>query len=293
MHGVRRLKEVRLALLAALLVAAVTQVVAGDLKSLATPQELALGQVFAEQVDHQYPLLRDPVLGWYVNLRGRQLADRSTRNDIPYFFRVIDSDEINAFALPGGHIYLNLGVLQVADQEAELLGIVAHEVGHVVGRHGAKQMVKQQWASIALATGIGAYPNYYAYLAGNLFGELGFLKMTRDAEREADQLGFQILIAAGYDPASMIAMFEKLQARYKEEPDRLEKLFLTHPPTDERIANLKELMGATRLPPGLRRGTDEFGAIKVRVMERYPPPKPEERKSKGKEAKTTKPGGER
>lgn len=292
MHGVRRLKEVRLALLAALLVAAVTQVRAGDLKSLATPQELALGQVFAEQVDHQYPLLRDPVLGWYVNLRGRQLADRSTRNDIPYFFRVIDSDEINAFALPGGHIYLNLGVLQVADQEAELLGIVAHEVGHVVGRHGAKQMVKQQWASIALATGIGAYPNYYAYLAGNLFGELGFLKMTRDAEREADQLGFQIMIAAGYDPASMIAMFEKLQARYKEEPDRLEKLFLTHPPTDERIANLKELMAATRLPPGLRRGTDEFGAIKFRVMERYPPPKPEQNKSKEKEAKTTKSGGE-
>lgn len=257
---------------------AVSPVVAGDLKSLTTPQELALGQMFAEQVDLQYPLLRDPVLRWYANLRGRQLADRSPRADIPYFFRVIDSPEINAFAIPGGHIYLNLGVFQVADQEGELLGILAHEVGHIVGRHSAKQIVKQQWAQVALTAAIGAYPNYYAYLAGNLFGELGFLKMTRDAEREADEIGFQIMVDAGYDPRSMIAMFEKLQQRYKEEPGRLEKLFLTHPPTDERLANLKAQLMATRPPEDLRLDSAEFEEIKARVTARYPAPTPDKEK---------------
>lgn len=281
--------DLRLALAAVLLILATSQVLAGGLKSLTTPQELALGQTFAEEVDRQYPMLRDPVLSWYVNLRGRQLADRSPRNDIPYFFRVIDSSEINAFAIPGGHVYVNLGDLQVADHEAELLAIMAHEVGHIVGRHGAQQIVKQQWASLALSTAIGAYPNYYAYLAGNLFGELGFLKMSRDDEREADQLGFKILIDAGYDPRLMVTMFEKLRERYKEEPSRLEKLFLTHPPTDERIANLHALLAAASLHDGLRVDTEEFQEIKRRVMELYPPPKPEEEKSKkAKDAKDKK-----
>lgn len=257
---------------------AVAPVLAGDLKSLTTPQELVLGQVFSEQVNQQFPVLRDPVLDWYVNLRGRQLADRSPRNDIPYFFRIIDSPEINAFAIPGGHIYLNLGVFQVADQEGELLGILAHEVGHIVGRHSAKQIVKEQWVSIAMTAAIGAYPNYHAYLAGNLFGELGFLKMTRDAEREADRIGFQIMIDAGYDPRSMIAMFEKLQQRYKEEPGRLEKLFLTHPPTDERLRNLKAQLLATRPSEDLRLDTPEFQEIKARVTKLYPAPKPDKEK---------------
>lgn len=281
----RQARKPSLKLLSAALVAlAVAPVLAGDLKSLTTPQELAMGQVFAEQVDQQYPLLRDPVLRWYVNLRGGQLADRSPRNNIPYFFRIIDSPEINAFAIPGGHIYLNLGVFQVADKEGELLGILAHEIGHIVGRHSAKQIVKEQWASIAMAAAMGAYPNYYAYLAGNLFGELGFLKMTRDAEREADQIGFQIMIDAGYDPRSMIAMFEKLQQRYKDDPGPLEKLFLTHPPTDERLVNLKAQLMATRPSEDLRLDSSGFQKIKARVTELYPAPKPD--KEKGKKEKS-------
>lgn len=259
---------------AMLLALAIAQVSAGDLRSLTTPQELKLGQMFAEQVDQQYPLLHDPVLTWYVNLRGRQFADRSPRNNLPYFFRVIDSPEINAFAIPGGHIYLNLGVLQVADEEGELLGILAHEIGHIVGRHGAKQIIKQHWASLLITAATAAYPNSYAYLAANLFGELGFLKMTRDAEREADQIGFQLMIDAGYDPVYMIAMFEKLQQRYKEQPGLLEKLFLTHPPTDERIANLKAQLIATQPPEGLRVTSPEFQQAKLRVNERYPAPPP-------------------
>lgn len=258
---------------------AVAPALAGDLKSLTTPQELKLGQVFAEQVDQQYPLLHDPVLTWYVNLRGRQFADRSPRNDLPYFFRVIESPEINAFAIPGGHIYLNLGVLQLAGDEGELLGILAHEIGHIVGRHGAKQVMKQQWASIAMTTAMGAYPNYYAYLAANLFGELGFLKMSRDDEREADRIGFQLMIDAGYDPRSMIAMFERMQQRYKTDPGSLEKLFLTHPPTEERMANLKALLIATRPSEELLLSTPEFQEIKRRVTERYPAPPPKKDKN--------------
>lgn len=272
----RRAVATRVALIVALLSLAAAQISAGDLKSLTTPQELVLGQMFAEQVDQQYPLLHDPVLTWYVNLRGRQFADKSPRNNLPYFFQVIDSPEINAFAIPGGHIYVNLGVFQVAGEEGELLGILAHEIGHIVGRHSAKQIVKQQWASILMATARVAYYNPYADLAANLFGELGFLKMTRDDEREADQIGFQLMIDAGYDPVYMIAMFEKLQQRYKEQPGLLEKLFLTHPPTDERLANLKAQLIATRPPEGLRVTSPEFQQIKLRVNERYPAPPPKD-----------------
>jgi predicted Zn-dependent protease len=254
----------------------------GGLRSLTTPQELVLGQSFAEAVDARFPILGDPVLQWYTNLRGRQLADRSARNNIPYFFRVVESPEINAFAIPGGHVYINLGIFQVADHEAELLGIVAHEVGHIVGRHSAKQIIQQQWASIGLAAGIGAYPNYYAYLAGNLFGEVGFLKLSRDAEREADQIGFQILVDSGYDPQAMVRMFEKLRERYQHEPGRLEKLFLTHPPTEERIENLKKLLAETALPAGLGLDSPEFREVKLRVTELYPTPQIDEKEMKDK-----------
>jgi predicted Zn-dependent protease len=252
------------------------EVVAGGIKSLTTPQELAMGQSFAEAVDRQYPLLGDPVVKWYINLRGRQFADVSPRNDIPYFFRVVDSAEINAFAIPGGHIYMNLGLFQVADNEAEVLGILGHEIGHVVARHGAEQVMKQQWVSIAFGSAMYAYPNYYAYLAGNLFGQLGFLKMSRDAERESDQLGFQIMINAGFDPAAMVTMFEKLMERYKHEPGRLEKLFITHPPTVERINNLKAMLAETPRPEGLRLSSPEFEEIKIRIDELYPAPQPDE-----------------
>ncbi|MFQ5792622.1 MAG: M48 family metalloprotease, partial [Acidobacteriota bacterium] len=115
-----------------------------------------------------------------------------------------------------------------------------------------------------------------AYLAGNLFGQTGFLKMSRDAEREADRIGFQILMGSGYDPSYMVTMFEKLQARYKREPGLLEKLFLTHPPTQERIANLKAMLAATTLPEGLRADTLEFEEVKLRTTELYPAPQPEE-----------------
>lgn len=256
---------------AALLLAAVSApLAAGNLTSLTTSQELALGQVFAMQVDQQYPLLRDPILTWYVNLRGRQMADVSPRRDIPYFFRVVGSDEINAFAIPGGHIYLNLGLFQIANHEAEVLGVLAHEIGHVVGRHGAEQIVKQQWAALALTGAAYGHRNYYAHLAGNLFGELGFLKMTRDAEREADRFGFEILVASGYDPRAMITMFEKMRELQRHQPNRFEKLFLTHPPTDERIANLKAMVDATTLPDGLRLDSAEFDTIKGRVERRHP-----------------------
>jgi predicted Zn-dependent protease len=251
-------------------------VLAGGLKSLTTPQELAMGQSFAEAVDRQFPLLPDPIVKWYVNLRGRQFADRSPRNGIPYFFRVVNSPEINAFAIPGGHIYLNLGLFQVAENEAEVLGILGHEIGHVVARHGAKQVVRQQWASIAFGSAMAGYPNYYAYLAGNLFGQLGFLKLSRNAETEADRLGFQIMIDSGYDPEAMVTMFEKLMERYKRDPGRLEKLFLTHPPTQERIDHLRALLAQTQRPEGLRVSSPEFEEIKIRVTELYPAPQPDE-----------------
>ncbi|MFQ5744957.1 MAG: M48 family metalloprotease [Acidobacteriota bacterium] len=175
------------------------------------PEELAIGRQFAMAVEAQSPMIRDPVLANYVNHRGRFIADHSSRPDIPYFFKVIDDPEINAFTLPGGHIFLNLGMIHASEKESEMIGIVAHEIGHAAARHFVKQYTKSFWGNLAQTAGLGAYPNYYAYLAGNMFGGATFMKFSRDAEREADTLGYQFMIDSGFDPHGMVRMFERLQ----------------------------------------------------------------------------------
>lgn len=280
-------KFLRSSLLALGLSLLVTATGFAQLDRLTTSQELALGQRFAQAVEQQFPLLRDPVLEWYLNMRGRQLAERSERNDIPYFFSIVDSSEINAFAVPGGHIYINLGIFQAAENEAEFLSIVAHEIAHIVARHSAERIMQQQWASIAQRAAIGAYPNYYAYLAGNLFGQLGFLKMSRDDEREADEVGRQILVTGGYDPMSMVEMFQKMRERNERNPNLLEKWFSTHPTPQERVDDLRQQIEASDLPDDLIRSSERWEEIASRVKELYPEPEPEEEEGKKRETAET------
>ncbi|MFQ5742504.1 MAG: M48 family metallopeptidase [Acidobacteriota bacterium] len=247
---------------------------------LTVPEELAIGRQFALAVESQYPMMNDPILEDYVNHRGRLIAEHSSRPDIPYFFQVVDDPEINAFTLPGGYIFLNLGMIDAAETEAGMMGIIAHEVGHAAGRHFVDQYSRGFWADLASRIGLGSYPNYYAYMAGNLFGGAAFMKFGRDAEREADAFGYQFLINCGYDPTEMVRMFEILRNWYQRDPGLLEKLYASHPPTEERIANLKGYLVSNPPPPGLIRDTEVFRKIHARIEELYADQLKENRKDK-------------
>jgi predicted Zn-dependent protease len=248
-----------------------------NMNVFSTPQELVLGEIFAMSVARSFPMLRDPYLEWYINHRGRMLASVSRRADIPYTFSVINSPEINAFALPGGHIYINLGTLQAADTESELLGIVAHEISHVVAKHSVRQITQIELVNAGLsATYIYTdLPAQIPYIAANLF-QLGFLKLSRDDEREADAMAYEILVNAGVDPMGLVTMFEKLAKLHKKKPTALDKLFSTHPLTDERIKLMREEYEAAAPPSNLLVTSKEFEMIKERVNRLYRPLKGED-----------------
>ncbi len=232
-------------------------------------KEIALGKGAAQEVEKSSKLIDDPVVVEYVNRVGQNLV-RNSDAKVPFTIKVIDSDEINAFALPGGFFYVNSGLVLRADEEAELAGVMAHEIAHVAARHGTKNATKgeiMQWASIPLILlGPGGMAGYGLYQGLNLAIPLGFLKFSRDAEREADYLGLQYMYKAGYDPNAFVSFFEKIQAEERRHPGSIPKVFATHPPTPERVQKAQQEI-ATILPVRDEYvvTTSEFDLVKARL----------------------------
>jgi len=232
--------------------------------------EIALGKQLAQEVDRQAKFVDDPVVIEYVNRVGQNLV-RNSDAQVPFTIKVIDSDVVNAFALPGGFFYVNSGLILHADEESELAGVMAHEIAHVCARHGTKNATKGdivQLASIPAMIFIPySWAGYAIYQGMNFAIPLTFLKFSRDAEREADFLGLQYMYKAGYDPNSFVAFFEKVQALEKKQPGTIPKVFATHPPTPDRIeAAQKEI--ATILPSRDEYivSTSEFDMVKRRLQ---------------------------
>jgi len=237
----------------------------GDWYSL--DSEIRMGKEYAQQVEASSKLIQDPVITEYVNRIGQNL-DRNSDAQVPFTIKVVDSDEVNAFALPGGFFYVNSGLILAADEEAELAGVMAHEIAHVAARHATRQMTRAQWANIGtiplifVGGGIG-----YAVRAAAGFGlPLTFLSFSRGFESEADYLGLQYMYKSGYDPNAFVQFFEKLQAREKKKPGTLAKAFSTHPPTPDRIAHSQEEISKI-LParPQYIITTSEFDDVKSRL----------------------------
>ncbi len=230
-------------------------------------KEVALGRRLAADVDRQAKFIDDPVITEYVNRVGQNIVLHSDAK-VPFTIKVLDSDDVNAFALPGGFFYVNKGLLLAADNEAEIAGVMAHEIGHVAARHGVEQASKAQIANFAMiplifATGgLGAL----AYNGVQILVPLAFLKFTRGAESEADRLGAQYAWAAGYDPQSLISFFEKLEKKDKDKPGTLSKLFRTHPPTPERIQAVHELIAKFPERDEYTINTSEFNKVKARLL---------------------------
>ena len=233
-----------------------------------TEKEVKLGRELAAEVERQAKFVDDPVITEYVNRVGQNIVLNSDAK-IPFTIRVIDSDEVNAFALPGGFFFVNKGLLLVADNEAEVAGVMAHEIAHVAARHSVENQTKASLLEyLAMGTSIflGGIPGMiYQNTAG--LGLLGiFMKFSRSAEEEADKLGVQYMYAAGYDPSAMATMFEKLESKNKKKPGLISRAFASHPAPPDRRASALAL--AARFPEHEEYviSTSEFQKVKGRLL---------------------------
>lgn len=199
-------------------------------------KEMQLGRQLAAQVEQQSKMIDDPIITEYVNRVGQNIVLHSDAK-VPFTIKVIDSDDVNAFALPGGFFFVNKGLILAADNESELAGVMAHEIAHVAARHAMENQGKGTLFNYATLAGIifgGPIVSQVLYNGGGILGALAGLKFSRGAEEEADMLGAEYLYASGYDPTGMATMFEKLAAKNKKKPGTIQKLFSTHPPSVER-----------------------------------------------------------
>jgi len=248
-------------------------------------REIALGKQAAMEVEKTARMINDPVVTEYVNRVGQNLV-RNSDAKVPFTIKVIDSDEINAFALPGGFFYVNSGLILRADEEAELAGVMGHEIAHVAARHGTKTVTKgelMQLASIPLILlGPGGWAGYGLYEGLNLAIPMSYLKFSRDNEREADFLGLQYMYKSGYDPNAFVSFFEKLEAEERRRPGSIPKVFSTHPPTPDRVQKAQEEI-ATILPARDEYivTTSEFDLVKSRLRRIENKNKLDDKKSAG------------
>ena len=232
-------------------------------------REISLGKQLAQEVERSSKLIDDPIVTEYVNRVGQNLV-RNSDARVPFTIKVIDSDEVNAFALPGGFFYVNSGLILRAQEESELAGVMAHEISHVCARHGTKNATKGELMQLAtiplILLGPGGWAGYGMYQGLNLAIPVTYLKFSRDAEREADYLGIQYMYKTGYDPNSYITFFERIQADEKRRPGTIPKVFSTHPPTPERIENTQKEIA--RILPARQEyivTTSEFDTVKARL----------------------------
>ena len=230
-------------------------------------KQIAMGKQVSQQVESQSHVINDPVVSEYINRLGQNIV-RNSDSQVPFTIKVIDSDDINAFALPGGFFYVNSGLILAADNEAELAGVMAHEIGHVAACHAARENTRgniMQIATIPLIF-LGGPIGYAAYEGAGLAVPLTFLKFSRGFEAEADYLGVEYMYKAGYDPQAFISFFEKIQAQDKKKPGTISKAFSTHPQTPDRIEKSQEEI-AKILPAKAEylETTSEFDDVKTRL----------------------------
>jgi predicted Zn-dependent protease len=209
-------------------------------------KEMALGKQLAEEVARQAKIVDDPIIAEYVNRLGQNLARRSDAK-VPFSFKVIEDDNLNAFALPGGYIFVNAGLIKIADEEDELAAAMAHEIAHVAARHLTCRATQNQLARIGtlpLSVLLGGLGGYAARQAANAAIPMTFLSFSRHDESEADFLGVQYMWAAGYDPNGAVTIFEKMESMQRSQPGAISKLLATHPMDSDRITKTEEEIGA-------------------------------------------------
>lgn len=231
-------------------------------------REIQIGRQISLEIEQQAKMVDDPIVTEYINRVGQQLVLHSDAK-IPFTIRVIDSDEVNAFALPGGFFFLNKGLILAADNESELAGVMAHEIAHVAARHAMENQGKGQMLGIGLIAGIiftGGVAGAVLQNTAGLAQALAFFSFSRAAEEEADRLGVQYLYAAGYDPNGMATMFEKLAAQSKSKPSTISRLFTTHPQSVERRDASVALVARFPERDEYKISSSDFNRVKAKLL---------------------------
>jgi predicted Zn-dependent protease len=242
-------------------------------------QEVQMGQEYAQQINAQLPIVQDPELNRYINVLGDSIAGLTSRRDLDWHFFIVDSKEVNAFAVPGGFVYVNRGLIERSDKMDEVAGVLGHEIGHVLRRHTVKQMEKEQGANIGITLACvltGVCNNQAAGTLINVAGGAVFARFSRADEAEADQEGFNNVVHAGISPEGMVTMFQKLLEERKTRPAGVEAWFLTHPLEEDRISAIQARIN--QLPPSslasLGTDTRNFHTFKARLQSLPPSPPP-------------------
>ncbi len=232
-------------------------------------KEIGIGKQMAQEVERQAKIVDDPVIAEYVNRVGQNLV-RNSDAKVPFTIKVIDAEEINAFALPGGFFFVNTGVIAQADNEAEMAGVMAHEIAHVACRHGMRNQTKGDvvtYASIPAMILLGGWAGFAIWQGRQLAVPMTFLAFSRADEAEADKYGLQYMYKTGYDPEAFVDFFEKVQSQEKRKPGSMSKLFSSHPPTQDRIkAAQKNIQEHLKERPEYVVSTSEFNDVKARVL---------------------------
>lgn len=236
----------------------------GSTGGVSLQDEWQLGNQMAAQVEQQYKLVRDPQALQYVRSVGEKIHAQTEMASLPFDFEIVDDPSINAFSLPGGHVYVNTGLIGAASKADELAGVMAHEIAHVTSRHVVKQIVQQQQISTIGAIVLGQNPNALQQIVAQVVAGGAMARFSRADEKEADDKGLDYMARAGYDPHGMLDMFVRLQQEEKSRPNSLDKFFLDHPLTQDRINDIQNRLAKMNNPTGVR---DEpgFADTKARV----------------------------
>ena len=254
-------------------------------------KEIALGKQLAQEVERQSKVIDDPIVAEYVNRVGQNIV-RNSDCKVPFTIKVVEDESVNAFALPGGFFFVNTGLILKADNEAELAGVMAHETAHVCARHGTRQATKAELANYMTIPLIfmGGWAGYGIRQAAGVLVPMSLLKFSRGYESEADMLGLQYMYKTGYDPASFVDFFEKIEALEKKKHGAVAELFSSHPMTDDRIqAAQKNIQDNLEARPEYVVNTSEFNEVKARLamienrhkVDNKDPNKPQLRKKPG------------
>jgi len=242
-------------------------------------QEVQMGVEYAQQINAQLPIIQDPELNRYINVLGDSIARLTSRRDLDWHFFIVDARDVNAFAVPGGFVYVNRGLIERADQMDELAGVLGHEIGHVVRRHTVKQMEKAQGANVGVTLACiltGVCNSQVAGAAINAAGGALFARFSRQDEAESDNEGFNNVVRAGISPVGMVTMFQKLIAERKSRPAGVEAWFITHPLEEDRIAAIQARINQLHRAQLASLGTDtrNFHTFKARLQSMPPSPTP-------------------
>lgn len=243
-------------------------------------RELELGRQYAADINRQLPIVENATANRYINALGDEIAVHGNRQ-IDYHFYIVNSDIVNAFAVPGGYVYVNRGLVEAADNMSELAGVIAHEIGHVEERHSVEQMERAQGANLGLNLAyilLGRAPGGLERAAIDVGGGLVFSSYSRDAEDEADEVAVSLLVSSGINPEGLVTFFDELLEQRSRKPSQLEQWFSTHPLTEERIQHVQRVIDRTpgAQAPGLQTQSNAFASFKAELR-KYPAPPPEYR----------------